>query len=104
MKKSIPMAVRQIEGEPYRFHVGSSEGRELYLVDLLENQGNGKCNCMDFQTRRQPCWDAGGRGSPAQCKHIRSARWNLFLQIADEMFVRIAEQQTKDERSQDDET
>lgn len=96
------MKVEQVDA--YRFRVSSQTGTGTYFVDLLENRGNGKCDCPDFQTRRQHNLKAGHRGPECQCKHIRAARWFVFQQIADDMFMRIAaENENADERSQDNE-
>jgi hypothetical protein len=43
---------------------------DLYLVDLLEYEGNGWCNCRDFECRHQPLLE---RGDPTirRCKHLK---------------------------------
>lgn len=47
-----------------------------YRVDLLDNNGSGRCSCIDHGTRRQPFLTAGGDGflTSGYCKHVRAAR------------------------------
>lgn len=64
-----------------------------YRVDLTCYSGNGKCDCVDFATRRNgdlvrgecPCLRL-------ECKHIRRARRYLSFQIIN----RIIEQKTEE--------
>lgn len=68
------MNVWPIEGEPRRFHVESDElGREPFLVDLDEYNGNGWCGCEDFEFRRQPLLERGAEPGTERCKHIECA-------------------------------
>lgn len=78
--------VKAIPGESFRFHVESWEDpAHPHLVDLLEKDGNGECDCWDF---RKACTDNlkkhggkviayGSRQRPnpdrTQCKHIEAA-------------------------------
>lgn len=44
--------VHQIKGERMRFEADSDKaGHPPYLVDLSENEGEGKCGCRDFEIR-----------------------------------------------------
>jgi hypothetical protein len=54
--------------------------RRQYRVDLLANDGAGRCACTDFGTRRQPNIDAGGEpwSKACSCKHARRAAWYLL--------------------------
>jgi hypothetical protein len=60
------------------FEVLSSDGTETYLVDLLENKGNGACSCRDFICRRLPKWKETGKTVPygwldsSHCRHIQA--------------------------------
>jgi hypothetical protein len=65
----------------------SRPGR-TYRVDLLENNGHGRCQCVDHSTRRQPFLDVGGSGFDPRgsCKHVRRTRAffleNLLKELA----------------------
>lgn len=58
------------------YEVLSSDGTETYLVDLLENKGNGGCSCPDFTCRRLPKFKETGKIVPygwlesTHCRHI----------------------------------
>jgi len=81
LKKRI-IKVTQIHGELGRCHVESwDEPKYPHLVDLLENDGNGECDCLDFTTRCLPnlrqsrkTVEYGQPGHPnpdrTRCKHI----------------------------------
>lgn len=51
-----------------------------YRVDLLANEGAGRCSCTDFGTRRQPAIDAGEPSwtKRTSCKHTRRAAWYVI--------------------------
>lgn len=91
MKRAQPLKVERVEH--YRYRVTSETGAGSYLVDLLENDGSGACDCADFQTRRGPLLNQGKRGEATRCKHIRAARWNFFCDIADDLFARLAKKE-----------
>lgn len=65
--------VVQVPGERLRYRVLPSKvrpgGDPFYLVDLEENEGNGWCNCRDFEIRHGPKIAAGEPGEH-KCKHI----------------------------------
>ena len=66
-----------------------------YRVDLLSNQGGGKCSCTDYSTRRQPFIDRGGDAwTPlGTCKHVLKARLHLIR----ELLIALAEEEGRDE-------
>lgn len=45
-----------------------------YLVDLTYYGGIGRCDCMDFRTRRQPRLEKGERLVELRCRHIELVR------------------------------
>lgn len=51
-------------------------GHDPYDVDLLFNNGLGRCDCIDWQTKRHPR-QRSGFTDPAHCYccHIRTAHW-----------------------------
>jgi hypothetical protein len=78
------------EIEHCRYRVKKKSKNTSYLVDLLKNNGNGYCDCQDFQINRIPLYNSGYRGPNTKCKHIMIARWYFFQSIADEIFEQIA--------------
>ena len=60
------------------YEVLSDCGTETYIVDLLENKGNGGCSCPDFTCRRLPKFKETGKTVPygwqdaSHCKHLRA--------------------------------
>lgn len=64
--------VERLEGEYFRFHVGSkSRPGKVHFVDLEESKWEGQCDCERFVfvvgvERRA--------GRKAECRHIRVAR------------------------------
>ena len=53
-------------------------GRPPYKVDLSAYDGNGKCNCKDFDIRHKPLLEDGERpGNRTRCKHILRFRREL---------------------------
>ena len=77
--------VRIVPEEPLRYHVESWQSSKYpHLVDLMENNGNGSCDCKDFLTRCEPNYkeqkkivEYGHPGNPypnrTRCKHIHVA-------------------------------
>lgn len=45
-----------------------------YRVDLTCYDGIGRCDCMDFRTRKQPRLEAGERLVELRCRHIEHVR------------------------------
>lgn len=73
---TCPLYVRPIAGMACCYYVESiSRPGDPYVVDLLENEGKGVCNCPDFQSRRQKRIDAGDEAftPTTQCKHLDAA-------------------------------
>lgn len=76
--------VTAIRGELLRFKVESwTPGEEDYLVDLLENEGAGECDCIHWRTRIWPMirdrlrdW----RSPDLECSHIRAAKRLLVIE------------------------
>lgn len=70
------MKCEPIDGEPLRFSVASFSDRSVaqYLVDLEENEWEGRCDCVHFRVRVQKLFDEGQRGPAVRCKHIIAAR------------------------------
>ena len=68
--------VEPVDGELLRFRVRSDRDGRPYLVDLSAFNGNGNCQCQDFQIRKLPelLKGAHGFGHVAMCKHIIRAR------------------------------
>lgn len=68
-----------------RFMVRSwSDHKQLYLVDLEEAGGHGRCNCPNFEMRCWPRWKqdrAEGKPKVARrCKHIvRALIWQAEM-------------------------
>ncbi len=61
--------------------------RVAYRVDLLANNGAGRCACTDFATRRQPNIDLKEPiwTKRTSCKHSRRAAWHVIRLTFPEM-------------------
>lgn len=81
------MIIKEIEGEALRYHVQSSSGHGVYVVDLAENEGSGACACVDFIVRRQPAIDAGEElfTRKTSCRHILAVRKRFLKRTLTEM-------------------
>jgi hypothetical protein len=82
------------ETDNLRFRVESESGHGTYFVDILENQGKGRCSCPDFECRIAPIY-SGKKQAPANtptfiaaCKH--QLRVKLF--IADKFIAEMLKQ------------
>lgn len=96
-EKPSSIRVTEIRGEIARYRVASAENPSFpHLVDLLENNGNGECDCRDFITRCNPNWkrlkhtvEYGWPGHPNPdrtiCKHIHVARKKFTQEILKEL-------------------
>lgn len=76
--------------EPYegllRFHVYSeNQPGEIYLVDLAENGGLGKCTCHHYRIRLEPKLGFGRHVNPedVQCKHLLAAKEYLGKELTE---------------------
>jgi hypothetical protein len=91
--------VQAIPGEQFRYRVESWEDpAHPHTVDLMEHDGNGECDCLDFVTRCSPnITKHGGKiipygrpGKPnperTQCRHIFAA----LMKDAPELYRRIS--------------
>jgi hypothetical protein len=76
-----------------RFHVPSDTyGQPPYLVDLASFNGNGKCTCIDYDTRKRIALrDGEPMGLATRCKHIRRGRVYLLDKIIQEYITRQRE-------------
>ena len=78
------IGIQPVPGEPLRYRVPSDTlGKPSHLVDLTSLNGNGICDCEDFQIRRRPALRNGEPMSNAKtrCKHLRKARQFLADQV-----------------------
>lgn len=88
MAKPAPLQVDEI-GERCRYRVHSeAKPQNVYLVDLLANDGRGECSCRDWICRAWPIIREGGKAS---CKHVTAAR-TAFL---DGLLATMAAQETE---------
>lgn len=62
--------VKAVCGEPLRFVVTSQSEQTTYFVDMAENNGEGECDCPDFQFRVLSRRSAGAVGLARLCKHL----------------------------------
>lgn len=62
----------------------SESGADPYLVDLLEYDRNGWCDCRNFRIEIQPVWERGEIPHQKHCKHIARCRRYLARKIAQE--------------------
>jgi len=76
----MPKHVEEVEGEPFRYWVESSQDGMPHFVDLVEYGGNGECSCPHFKIRCQRLYKDNGyrvinHGYPnaTRCKHINTA-------------------------------
>ncbi len=85
--------VQDIPGEPLRYLVPSDTvGKPPYLVDLSAFNGNGRCVCTDFETRRRIALREGELSSEkTRCKHIRRARVHMLDRIISDYLKRQRE-------------
>jgi len=80
------------------YWVESDSGETPYRVDLTSYSGNGKCDCMDFATRKDGYLHRGAMPSARlECKHIRrAARFMRFevtarvLEVKQERVAHVA--------------
>jgi hypothetical protein len=54
------------------FNVTSTDDKDHYVVDIMENEGRGVCSCADFRCRCQPRLNRGDRAIPYRNTHIRT--------------------------------
>jgi hypothetical protein len=64
-------------GDGRSFYVTSTDDKDHYVVDIMENEGRGVCSCTDHRCRCQPRLNRGDKAIPyrfthtrTQCKHI----------------------------------
>lgn len=76
----MPKQVQEVDGEPFRYWVESSQDGMPHFVDLVEYGGNGECSCPHFRIRCQRLYKDNGyrvidHGYPnaTRCKHINTA-------------------------------
>lgn len=101
--KNKTVKVQEIAGEPLCYWVESWEKPEFqHKVDLLENDGNGACDCRDYTIRCEPNYvksnkpiQYGYPGNPnpkrTQCRHIYVAR----IKFVNTTLRQIAQDQNK---------
>lgn len=80
--------IKAIQGEVMRFYVKSETSPNTYLVDLLENKGNGACSCRDFEVRRAKLIREGAELFTDQttCKHIRLCHKWLVRSVLTDLY------------------
>ena len=93
-KSTGTVKVVAISGEVGRYRVESWGNEEPNTVDILENNGNGECDCPQFQFRCHKAYVAsravkgskfiptpyGTKGS-TQCRHIAAANMSFLWRI-----------------------
>lgn len=86
-----PLSVKPIEGEFFRFYIGSrSRADKWHLVDLQENNWNGKCDCERFSFHCQPEINRGIQAcNSLRCAHIRRAIDYFFLSVAPKIAAKL---------------
>jgi hypothetical protein len=64
-------------GDGRSFDVTSTDDKDHYVVDIMENEGRGVCSCTDHRCRCQPKLNRGDKAitysnthTRTQCKHI----------------------------------
>lgn len=81
----IPKLVPGVTPDPDEtlvYWVESDSGEGQYRVDLSSYSGNGKCDCMDFATRKDGYLHRGAMPSVRlQCKHIRRALRYMCFEV-----------------------
>jgi hypothetical protein len=78
-------SVIKVPHERFRYRVRSSKPGVTYFVDLLENDGFGRCDCLDFETRRWPRKRKGESSRP--CKHIIRCQLVAWRFIAEQIRI-----------------
>ncbi len=88
---SEDLTVIPSEGEYMVYSVLSSNGKKRYRCDLLYGEGAGRCECVDWDTRRGPNIAAGEPLGTRRtlCRHLILAR-RFFLQG---LLQRLAQQE-----------
>lgn len=78
------LTVLPFGNETLRFEVVSESGKGSYFVDLSCYGGVGKCDCPDFEKRKEPLLNKIPNPSPEQeqckklrCKHLMRAAFHL---------------------------
>ena len=72
--------MRVIPFEAGRFHVNSeSEKGKVYLVDVMEHNGRGACDCDNYRIRLE------SKNLRTDCKHLFAVWKWLGMQVAKEM-------------------
>lgn len=98
---AAPLQVDEI-GERCRYRVHSeAKPQNVYLVDLLSNEGRGECTCTHFRTRVAPAIRDGTAPTDIMTpldKHIEASRRYFFRQILLELAKREAEPATEQRR------
>lgn len=59
-------------GDGRSFNVTSTDDRDHYVVDVMENEGRGVCSCTDFRCRCQPRMNKGDLAIPYRYTHTRT--------------------------------
>ena len=93
-KETNTHAVKPLQDDPFCYTVESwtSKHQKEYLVDVLDNDGNGSCSCPDFKGVCQRNLKEHGEhveygvpGAPdkrrTQCKHLYLARKNIIPEL-----------------------
>ncbi len=76
-KSTGTILVKPIEGEELRFYAESwSDPKNPHLCDLSFFEGNGRCSCKDFDTRRGVAIRAGKPmfSRATSCRHLIAVR------------------------------
>ncbi len=71
---AIAGVVEPYQTDHFKYLVQSDTTAEKYVVDIMEFEQTGACNCMHYLTRIAPKVAKGLRGPQARCKHISRAR------------------------------
>jgi len=89
-------ATNVTEGEDaFSYRVSSESGQACYSVDLLAENGAGRCDCKDWQFR---CSPAIAKGERKRCKHVSKALNHLAQAIIDRRIEQLRELETKSDR------
>jgi len=104
----MPILVENFEGLT-RYHVTGSKG-DIYLTDISCYWGSGKCNCQDFEIRREPILKLGKAEAMKQagseiwpnpkyhCKHLEAT----FRKIGHELAIQLAVSESRKPKSHDE--
>lgn len=65
-------------GNALDFLVSSDSREGHHLVSLDDFEGNGSCQCEDFNFNRLPLYRLQGASDKSRCKHITEARAYLL--------------------------